>query len=749
MKKVELLSPAGDIETLKIAVNCGADAVYISGKDYGARKYAPNFTIEEIEEATKYCHLYDVKIYITVNTLIEEIDIKKVEDYIRKLCEIGVDALIMQDIGLIKYIKEKFPNIEIHASTQTHNCSNECIKYLESLDVSRVVLARELTINEIEKIKTPLEIEVFIHGALCVGYSGQCLISSHLYNRSGNKGACSQVCRFMFDIYKNDEKQNMKDKYCLSMKELCVGDKIKNLLDLKVSSLKIEGRLKSKYYVGFVTKLYRTLIDKYYKNENLIISEDEYEKLLSLYNRKFTEGFLNGDKNIVNPKTCNHQGVYLGKVIESSKKIKIKLSKDLNQGDGIRFENNEGMIVNYLYNEKGLLTNKVEKNNIAYIDNKTKQKVKGDIYKTYDVELNKEVLNYPSKKIPVIFKVTAKKGDNLSVSILDKDIAITKTHNKVEKAQKKPTTKNEITEKLSKLGNTPFSIKNIIFEIDDDIFIPMKNINNLKQNLIEELIIAKQKSNKELKEKTIKEENKANEITNEISFLTRNEAQLKYLLTKNVNIYTENYELYKKYKNDKVYYRNPRASFNYKKAENTVTTNNGGLVFYKGKKVVDIYMNVKNSLTLNEFSKYSYKVGLSPELKDYEIKELMDTYQNKKQSKPNVEILIYGNLELMIMKYCPINYMLTKEKNKETCRMCDQNSYYLSNDKDHKYLLLKDEDHKQRLMSSDKIDKIDQIKYYKELGITNFRIDLINEDISQIDQILNRIKNQGGYYDKS
>ena len=740
MKKVELLSPAGDLETLKVAVHCGADAIYISGKDYGARKFAKNFTIEEIEEATNYCHLYGVKLYITVNTLIEETDIEEVTNYVKKIHTIGVDALIMQDIGMISYLKQKFPNLEIHASTQTHNCSKECIDYLETLNVSRVVLARELTLNEIKQIKTPLELEVFIHGALCVSYSGQCLISSYLYNRSGNKGECSQVCRFKFDLYQNNKKHNIPNNYLLSMKELCTGETIKNLLDIGISSLKIEGRMKSKYYVGFVTKFYRTIIDKYYNNEELTITKEEYNKLLTLYNREFTTGYLNEDRNIVNPKTCNHQGIPTGEVLETKKKIKLKLTENLNQGDGLRFPNQEGMIVNFLYNEKGLLVNKIDKGSIAYIDNKINLKEKGKFYKTSDISLNKEIESLPKKKIPISFKVIAKKDKPLTITIEDNTNQITETSIIPEKSINKETTKEEIIEKLSKLGTTPFILEKIDINIDNDIFIPLTQINRLRQILTEKLINQRQKPIKNVIEKQIKESKKETTQTNEISFLVRNENQLKYLLTKNVNIYTEDYKLYQKYNKENIFYRNPRAAFTYKEAKNSLITNNGGLKVYKSKNIIDIYMNVKNSNTINEFQKYSYKIGLSPELKDDELEMLMTNYYKKYNNYPNVELLIYGNLELMLMKHCPINYALTKDRCKEVCNICQKNNFYLSNDNNHKYRLLKDENHTLRLLSNEKINNLKKIKEYQKTGITNFRIDLNDETENDLENILKELK---------
>lgn len=737
MKKIELLAPSGNIECLKMAVKCGADAIYISGKEYGARKYAENFTLKQIEEAVKYCHLYGVKLFVTVNTLIEEENIDNVTDYIRKLHIAGVDALIMQDIGLITHIKEKFPNLEIHASTQTHNCNKECVEFLKNLGVTRVVLARELSLEEIEKINTDIELEVFIHGALCVSYSGQCLISSKLFGRSGNKGECAQVCRFCFDLYKNNEKQNIKENYLLSMKELCTEKTIKNLIETGISSLKIEGRMKSKYYVGYVTKFYRMLIDKYYKGEELNFTKEEYQNLEKLYNRQFTTGFLNSDKKIVNPKTCNHQGIKVGGIISLGDKIKIKLKDTLTQTDGIRLPNGEGMTCNYIYNDKGMLINKAHKNDYIYLDNKVNLTKKGEVYKTLDTALHKEIEDLPPRKVDIELEITAKKEEPLKITIKCEKDQITKTSSKVEESVNKPTTKEDIKEKLSKLGNTPFNLKNINYNIDNNIFIPVKNLNNLRQELTKELIEIRENKKiefieKELKPKQAKEIN----LTKEYSFLVRNEDQLKTLINKPVTIYVENYNLYQKYKKENVYYRPSRANITYENVDNLLVSNNGGLIQKSSNKITDIYMNAYNSLTINTFLKYTNKVGLSPELNTNDIENIIKSYQKRYGNIPNTEVLIYGKLELMILKYCPVNYLLIK---KEGCTACLKDKYYLDDKKDHKFRLLTDQNHKTRVFDYQNINHLDNIEKLKEIGITSFRIDLLDETEDEITEILTKL----------
>ena len=352
MKRVELLSPAGDMDTLISAVNNGADAVYAGGKIFGARAFAHNFSNLELEKAVKYCHLYGVKLYVTVNTLVFENETYEFLDYIKFLYEINVDAVIMQDLGMISLVRRFIPDLEIHGSTQINCHNDESLCFLEKLGVKRAVLAREMNTDEIRKLKCPIEKEIFIHGALCVSYSGQCLFSSLNGGRSGNRGSCVGSCRLPYELYDEDKIKTDGD-YLLSTKELCTVSHIKEILELGVDSLKIEGRMKSPEYVGYVTKVYRRLIDDYYLGKEPKISKDELINLYKLFNREFTSGYL-FDDDIYNTKTPNHLGYPLGKVIKvNNEKIHIKLSDDLYQEDGIRFcTSNKGMMANLIYDEK-------------------------------------------------------------------------------------------------------------------------------------------------------------------------------------------------------------------------------------------------------------------------------------------------------------------------------------------------------------------------------------------------------------
>ena len=398
----ELLSPAGNKESAISAINNGADAIYLGGKSFGARAYAGNFTNEELSEIIKYAHLHQVKVYVTVNTIIYNQEVEELIKYIKYLYTIGVDALIIQDIGMIFLIKKIFPNIELHASTQCHNHNNEGITLLKELGVTRVVLDREMPLDDIQNINVDIEKEVFIYGALCNCYSGCCLFSFLNGGRSGNRGECTQVCRLPYKLIKNDKYINNEAKYLLSTRELNTIPNFDKLLNSDIVSFKIEGRMKSPSYVGYVTKIYRNLIDN---NTNKITKKEE-ENLKILFNRKFTNGYLFKDQ-VMNITSSNHQGLEIGKVLDITKnKIKIKLDKELYQEDGIRFKNsNKGMIANFIYNEKGLLVNKANPKDIIYLDNKINLKDKDILVKTSSNYLDKEILSTTERKIPISIEV--------------------------------------------------------------------------------------------------------------------------------------------------------------------------------------------------------------------------------------------------------------------------------------------------------------------------------------------------------
>ena len=289
-KKIELLSPAGDLERLKIALLYGADAVYIGGREYSLRANATNFSIEEIKEACSFAHKLEKKVYQTVNIVFHNEDIAGIYDYLKEAVDAGIDAFIVSDPFIISYIRKNFPQVEVHVSTQNSTTNIETVKFFQKEGVARVVPARELSKEEIkELVSTGCDIEVFIHGAMCTFFSGRCTLSNYVTNRDSNRGGCSQVCRFVFNIDSNDE-----HKFTMATKDLNMAEHIKELIDIGVASLKVEGRMRSHYYLATVISSYRKIIDACYSNTLTDDLIKQQEKILSrVANRETSTHYFN------------------------------------------------------------------------------------------------------------------------------------------------------------------------------------------------------------------------------------------------------------------------------------------------------------------------------------------------------------------------------------------------------------------------------------------------------------------------
>lgn len=735
--KPELLSPVGNFDMLYQAIHNGADAIYLAGHDYGARKYAQNFSKEELQQAISYAHLYDVKVYVTVNTMIYEEEVPNFLDYISFLEDIQVDALIISDIGMINLVHNTFPNIELHASTQCHIYNEESVLFYKNLDVTRVVLARETSIVTLKKLPNNIEKEIFIHGALCLCYSGCCLFSSMTTNRSGNRGSCTAPCRKPYSLIEDDKKIKLKGKYPLSTKDLNTTSKIKEILDTHPACLKIEGRMKSPEYVGYVTKIYRKLIDNYYEGKSLILSPEEEKNLKELYNRGFTTGHLFNDK-ILNPLLQSNNGISIGKVIEkNSKYIKIKLSDNINQEDGIKFfPSDKGLIVNKIYNDKYKLINSSPENTIIYIDNKVNLKTNDTVLKTISKKLNESLGKYNPKKLPLDITLIAKLNNPLSITLKRNNIKVTVTGNeKIELAQKYETTEEDIYKHLVKLGNTPYLPRETIVIKDDNIFIPMSSLNNLRREALTKLINTYHQTHKDKIIKTyhLPSETTKPPISPTINVLIRNEEQLLICINEKVEtIYTEDYTLYEKYKNKaNIYYKVPRISTTYKelKNENILVSDYGTFNYYKknNKIVTDYTMNIANNYSAilldNEGAN---KITLSVEMSVNQITQIKKSI--------NTEVLIYGTPELMVIKTCLLNEYLNNHTS------CKEHKYYL-NEQDKYYPIITKNCHTY-IYHYKEINNINNISNLLKYGIKNYRIDLLNENESQVKNIINKIRKE-------
>lgn len=653
MIKHELLAPAGNMECLKQAIFSGANAVYVGCKKFGARKFASNFTNDEIIEAIKLCHLYGVKIYATMNTLVKNDEVDSFLNQVEFLHKNGIDAILIQDFGMLCLVLEKYPNLEVHASTQANTSSKETAELFYKLGVKRVVFSREMSLEEINSIDVPIEKEVFVHGALCICYSGCCLMSSQIGHRSGNLGECAGSCRLPYTL-KHNGKILANNKYLLSTKELNTSTNFKELLESNISCFKIEGRMKSPEYVGFITRFYRNLIDNY-EQTNIKKANSE---LKTIFNRGFTTGHLFNctEEELMNTKSPNHIGFQIGKVIEVTKdKIKIKLDKPLNQQDGIRFLNsNKGLIVNYLYNKNKKLVNTAT--DICYIDNKVGLTENDIVCKTIDYNLNKSLKELPSRKIPVTITVEAHINKNLSIELIDdQNNKISLQGNIVEKARTEAITQERIKQQASKLGNTPFECKNVHLKCDEEIFISIKELNDIRRSAVEKLIKKRQNCKVKFESKNVEfKKLQTEKMSPGIVAIVKTEEQLLTCLSNNIErIYTEVKPLYEKYKcKQTVFYKSKRCQLELKDNVYNSSLVSDYFDFSKYEELSGDYgLNVYNIYTAYYLHKLGIQaVTLSVELSQLEIEQFIRLYESTFKEKSTFQMLCYGTVENMIIK---------------------------------------------------------------------------------------------------
>ena len=474
MKKVELLSPAKDKQTAIAAINSGCDAIYIGATNFGARKNAPN-SLEDIKEIVDYAHKFYVRVHVTINTILTDDELQKAEKLINQLYEIGVDAIIVQDMGILKLaIDGKLPPIELHMSTQCDNRTLEKVKFFDNLGASRVILARELSVEQINNICSNVncEVETFIHGALCVSYSGQCYLSHYIGGRSANRGECAQACRKKYSLTDSDGNIIAKDKYLLSLKDFNASKHLKELIDAGVKSFKIEGRLKDENYVKNVTAYYRKEIDKIaQKTSSGKIFLDFEPDVKKSFNRGFTDYFLDGREKCFNFDTPKSMGEYIGKVTKVSKDYFEIGTNIFNPQDGLFFDG------------QGCLVNRIDGYKI-YPNKMPALKEGIDVYRNFDAKFEKQLTNSKTKrriKVNFIFengilKVTDEDKNSVQIELQFGEIP-----NNPEKM------KENFIAQLNKTGESDFYAESI--EINDELpFLPVSKINELRRNILSELM---------------------------------------------------------------------------------------------------------------------------------------------------------------------------------------------------------------------------------------------------------------------
>ena len=503
---IELLVPVGDFECLKAAVQNGADSVYFGANMFSARASAKNFDIENLELAINYAKIRGVKTNLTLNTLIKNDELENAFELAKKDYEFGIDAIIVQDLGLATLLIKNFPDLSIHASTQMSVHNLEGVKKLEKLGFKRVVLARELSIQEIEYIckNTSVEIECFIHGALCISHSGQCLFSSIVGGRSGNRGGCAQPCRLPYSLLENDKEINKG--YLLSPRDLCGLDYLPNLINAGVTCLKIEGRMKNPDYVATVTKIYRKYIDiitskNYDEPKNIIIDDEDMHNLMQVFNRGgFSNGHLSNreNRNLIFKEKPSNIGIFLGTVTNFNNNkghITLNLKDNISIGDKISVstykEDATYTVSELMLKDKNIST--VEAGNIVKIGRmKGNIKIGDRIYKIFSKKLSDECkVTYSGQELRKRFLtcyISIKENIPITISVSD-DFGNTVSINSdivPVRAISSPITKERIEAQLSKTTNTPFSFNSINIDLEENLHLPsISSLNELRRQILD------------------------------------------------------------------------------------------------------------------------------------------------------------------------------------------------------------------------------------------------------------------------
>ncbi|MDO9517981.1 MAG: DUF3656 domain-containing protein [Methanosarcinaceae archaeon] len=780
----ELLAPAGDMESLIAAVENGADAVYFGANIFSARAFAGNFSVDGIVNAIDYAHLRGVKAYVTVNTLIKDSEMDNAINLLYQLSEFGADAVIIQDMGLLSKVKELSIDIPIHASTQmtTHNIGG--VKFLEEMGVKRVVLAREMSLDDIKDIKknTNIEIETFIHGALCISYSGQCLFSSIIGGRSGNRGHCAQPCRKKYKLRENGNVVRTDGEYLLSPKDLNTTAILPQLIDAGIDSFKIEGRMKRPEYVAGVVQTYRRLIDRYMGDPSeYFVTKDESMRLAQLFNRGFTSLYFLGmpRTDLMSRKKPYNRGIPIGTAIGydlQSGRMRVDLSGELNTGDGIGIEDGAvetGEVVYNMY-EDDMKINHADAGMVVDILSDTQIRTGSTVYKTLDKTLMESLQKtfkstIPIRKIPVAITAKAVAGEPFELKIEDIDFNMVHLKSKymVEKAVKNPTTKEQITQQLTKFGNTVFDIFTINVNVDDDIFIPISQLNDIRKDAVSRLDntrVAQWRRIPHARYNSMMsypaDEDRADkkpvlavsvdsmrDVNNAIS----GGADVVYLDSEFIqyedktDIETATEKIHKAGR--KIYFDTPRIVKDSKRvlvkdifhmakilgADGVVVSNSGTFKYAKkmGLEIIlDSPFNVFNKNSLDLWTKMGAKmIVLSPELTLDEIWKIAPF--------GNTECIVHGRLELMESEHCIVGGMYGG-----ACpEPCKENDFELVDEKRYTFPIKMDSDCRMHVLNSKVLCMLDDIPKIIESGVSSIRIDAKSIDDEDVETIVRSYRN--------
>ena len=670
--KPEILAPVGNREMLDAALAAGCDAVYLGLPDFGARAYAHNFTAEEARKAIADCHLLGVKVYITMNTILYENEIEKAYLQAKAVHEMGVDALIIQDLGLIHLLHERLPDLELHASTQISAMKPEHIENLKKLGVSRVVLARECSLEQIKACAdTGMDIEVFVHGAMCICKSGQCQFSAFRYDRSGNRGMCAQPCRMPYTLLMDGKKVDTKGEYLLSPKDLSLIEQVEDLIAAGACSLKIEGRMKSPEYVWESVHILKEVLN------GKKLTKSDKEKLSVTFSRGFTKGHAYSQKGdaLMNTLQPNHQGIEIGKVEKvQGKQIMVHLSKPLHQNDGIRFGNDIGCRVNFLYDRKGKLTDSVEQG-LCRLEGPKGIRKGMTVRKTIDSLLPKEIETEAKahpRQIPVRAKVFCQGvGYPLVLQLTDGTHTVTVQSGDVaQEAVKRPLDAATLTKQIMKTGNSFAAVQSVEVDLNEAVFFVISVINNLRREAVDKLA----------------DERTAAKPIRECEY--------------NVSVQTVNQPMEWR---ESIECPNPDVADHLENAE--IIKN----------------MNVTNSYAVCALVLLGYQsVVVSDECSPKQIKDIAFAFKQRYGCEAPLAVTLFQYPRLMIMHHCPVNYALADGK-REGCSLCHRHEFTLVSKDKKRAFLCGDKDCHMQIFDEKPRDWTGLKSEFEASGIRRFR----------------------------
>ncbi len=797
---IELLAPAGSMEALKAAVESGADAVYLSGKMFGARAYANNFDENGLKEAIEFAHLRNVKIHVTVNTLVDNAEVAELAEYLRYLYEAGADAVLVQDLGVARIARAIVPDLPLHASTQMTVNNLAGVLALQELGFTRVVLAREVTLKDIRHIcrNCNVEIEVFAHGALCVCYSGQCLMSSMIGGRSGNRGRCAQPCRLPYTLVDKNGQNILTDagQYLLSPRDMNTIELIPDLIEAGVVSLKLEGRMKKPEYVAVVVNSYRQKIDAYYQRTDL--TENVQKNLSQIFNRDFTTAYLEKKqgKFMMSDKRPNNRGRLIGRVMRYDDKARlavIKLTENVAVGDTIDFWVKVG----------GRVSTNISK---IFVKNKDVTEAAGGmevaipvqgrvhphdrVFKVFDVRLMQKARTFftsgaPVRRIGIDIKAIAKLGEPFYLEAVDENgySAQVQSDFIVEKALKRAMDRQAVEKQMNRLGTTIYELRRLDCIIDDNVIVPMSVMNDARRILVEKLMTLRLKAyerpqsvvrdnavwqkdfilnNEEIKKPelvvatdTLEKVRSAADSGADIVLFGGDSYQHEYI---SPDMYRQAVQICQE-RRCKIAFGTPRimrdneqtaftkwlehiqdlsidAIYAHSLAQMYLIRKAGNIPIW-----ADYSFNTYNDATINFLADYNIQgATVSPELNFKQIKTLANA------SPLPLECLVHGNMELMVSEYCVLGSFMGNLDKGSCTKPCEKNKYWLCDRKNEKFPIVTDQFCHMHLLNGKELNMLAHLPEFTVSRIERVRIDgryMTNKELAKFTKLYKEVLIEG------